>query len=124
MSHKLTEPIFYRKPWGSEIIWSITDHFMAKTIEINPFKVTDLLVYEQKEKSLIVIFNTLVLAIGSCCDEEGLVYAELRDGWTYSIPRGHLHRYGATDKPARLIEISSPELDEGIVVTNLLEDFI
>jgi len=30
-----------------------------------------------------------------------------------------MHRYGATDKPVRIIEISSPEIDEAIVIGEL-----
>lgn len=116
MSLKLNEPIFTKKSWGSEIIWSITSHFMAKTIEIDPFKVTDLIVYEKKEKSIIVIKNTLVLAIGLCCDEKNLEYHELPEGWTRFIPSSYMHRYGATNKSVRIIEIASPQIDEGILI--------
>lgn len=123
MSNKVAEPIFTKKPWGSEIIWTVTAHYMAKTIEVAPYKITDLIVYERKEKSIIVILNTLILGYGSCCDEDEMQYLELPEGWTHYIPPGHLHRYGATDKPVRLIEISSPHIDEGIVITNLGEIF-
>jgi len=116
--NNLLKPIFTKKPWGSEIIWTMTDHYMSKTIEINPHKVTDLVVHETKEKSVIVIMGTLVLAVGPCCgDETDLEYYELPDGWTKYIDPGMMHRYGATDKPVRIIEVSSPELDEAIIIT-------
>jgi len=95
----------------------MTDHYMAKTIEIDPYKVTDLIVHETKEKSVMVIMNTLVLATGPCCDEEDLEYYELKDGWTRYIDPGIMHRYGSTDKPVRIIEISSPELDDAVIIT-------
>jgi len=116
--NNLLKPIFTKKSWGSEIIWTMTDHYMSKTIEINPHKVTDLVVHETKEKSVIVIMGTLVLAAGPCCgDETDLEYYELPDGWTKYIDPGMMHRYGATDKPVRIIEVSSPELDEAIIIT-------
>jgi len=116
--NNLLKPVFNKKSWGSEILWTATDHYIAKTIEIDPYKVTDLIVYEKKEKSLIVAAGTLVLAIGACCgDESDLEYYELPEGWTKYIGPATMHRYGATDKPVRIIEISSPELDDTIIVT-------
>ena len=116
--NNLIRPKFIKKSWGSEIIWSMTDHYIAKTIEINPYKVTDLIVYENKEKSLIVISGTLVLAIGPCCgDENDLEYYEFPEGWSKYIDPGMMHRYGATDKLVRIVEMSSPELDEAIIIT-------
>ena len=95
---------------------------MAKTIELYPYKVTDLIVHENKEKSIMVVMGTLVLAMGPCCgDERDLEYYELPDGWTKYIDPGMMHRYGATDKPVRLIEISSPEIDEAIIITPVNE---
>ncbi len=115
--NNLNKPTFTKYDWGSEIIWSLTDNYMAKTIEINPYKTNNLLVYEKKEKSIIIIANTLILGIGDCCNEDELDYLELQEGWSQYIAPGKMHRYGATDKFVRLIEISSPELDDGIVIS-------
>jgi hypothetical protein len=119
--NNLARPIYSKKPWGHEVIWSITDHFIAKTIEINPFKITDLVFFETKEKSIIVIQNTLSLAVGGCCDENNLEYFDYPEGWSLYIAPLKLHRYGATDKPVRLIEIASPEIDEAIIIDKLSE---
>ncbi len=119
--NKLAYPIYTKKPWGAEVIWSITDHFMSKTIEIDPFKITDLVLFEQKEKSIIVVQNKLSLAIGGCCNEDDLEYYDYEEGWSFYVAPLKLHRYGATDKPVRIIEVSSPELDEAIVIDKLTE---
>ena len=115
--NNLVKPIYTKKSWGSEIVWSLTDHYMCKTIEIDPYKITDLWVFEYKEKSLIVIENTLSLAMGGCCDEENLEYYDCPEGWSFYIAPGQMHRYGATDKPVRILEVSSPHLDEAIIVS-------
>lgn len=114
--NKLISPIYNKKDWGSEIIWTLTDRYMAKTIEIDPFKITDLLVYEKKEKSIIVIEGVLSLALGKCCDKDKLKYYDCPEGWSIYIDPGYMHRYGATDKPVRIIEIASPELDEAVII--------
>lgn len=114
--NKLMSPIYNKKDWGSEIIWTLTNHYMAKTIEIDPYKITDLLVYERKEKSIIVAEGVLSLALGKCCDENNLKYYDCPAGWSVYIDPGYMHRYGATDKPVRIIEIASPEMDEAVVI--------
>jgi hypothetical protein len=114
--NNLINPIYSRKSWGHEVIWTITNHFMAKTIEIDPFKITELMLFERKEKSIIVVKNALSLAVGGCCDENDLEYVDYPEGWSFYIAPLKLHRYGATDKPVRLIEISSPEIDEAIII--------
>lgn len=114
--NNLNKPIYTKKSWGSEIVWALTDHYMTKTIEIDPYKVTDLIVYEKKEKSLIVIAGQLSLAIGPCCGEADLEYYDLPEGWSKNIVAGEMHRYGATDKLVRIVEVSSPELDECITI--------
>ena len=119
--NKLTEPIYIKKPWGHEIMWALTDHYMAKTIEVDAFKVSNLVVYERKEKSIIVISGTLVIGMGPCCSEEDIEYTEYPTGWRFYIPHGKMHAYGATDVPVRLIEVSSPELDEGIVIPDSVD---
>ncbi len=116
--NNLLKPIYTKKSWGSEIIWAITDHYIAKTIEIDPQKITDLVVYEQKEKHIKVAYGTLSLAVGPCCgDESDLEYFDLPAGWTRYIGPGLMHRYGATDEMVGVEEISSPELDEAIIIT-------
>lgn len=114
--NKLLSPIYSKRSWGSEIIWALTDHYIGKTIEIEPHRITDLLVYEKKEKSIIVVEGVLSLALGKCCDEVGLKYYDCPEGWSVYIDPGYMHRYGATDKSVRVIEISSPEIDEAIIV--------
>jgi len=117
--NRLMRPVYNKKPWGSDILWSWTDSYICKTIEIDPYKITDLLVYEKKEKSIIVVAGVLSLALGKCCDEDELKYYDCPEGWSIYIDPGYMHRYGATDKPVRIIEISSPEIDEAIVVRGI-----
>lgn len=120
MTNKLSQPIYTEKEWGSEIIWAITDSYICKTIEINPLKITDLIVYENKYKSIIVVNGQLSLAMGKCCDENNLEYYDCPEGWSIYIEPGIMHRYGATDKTVRIIEVSSPGIEEGIIIPEQL----
>lgn len=120
MINKLKQPIYTEKEWGSEIIWAITDSYICKTVEINPLRVTELIVYENKYKSIIVVSGQLSLAMGKCCDENNLEYYDCPEGWSICIEPGIMHRYGATDKSVRIIEVSSPGIEEGIVIPEQL----
>jgi len=122
--NKLTEPIYKPTSWGSEIIYTITDHYICKTIEIEAGKITDLIVFEKKEKSILVVSGILSLARGKCCNEKDLKYYECPEGWSVYIAPGIMHRYGATNKPVRLIETASPQLDEAIIIGELEELYI
>ncbi len=115
--NKLVKPVYTKRPWGSDILWSWTDSYICKTIEIDPYKITDLVVFAKKEKSIIVIENNLSLAVGSCCDDKELEYYDYPEGWSFYIAPGKLHRYGATDKGVKIIEVASPQIDEAIVVS-------
>lgn len=119
--NKLLSPIYTKKSWGHEIVWAITDKYICKTIEVDPYKVNELVVFEKREKSIIVDSGQLILALGKCCSEENLEYIKFEEGWSYYIAPGMMHRYGATDKPLRVIEVSSPEIDSAVVIGDLSE---
>jgi len=119
--NKLISPIYSKKSWGHEIIWAITDKYISKTIEIDPYKISELVVYEKREKSIIVISGQLILALGKCCDEDKIDYIKFEEGWSFYIAPGMMHRYGATEKPLCLIEVSSPEIDSAVIIGDISE---
>ena len=119
--NKLVSPIYSKKSWGHEIVWAITDKYISKTIEIDPYKISELVVYEKREKSIIVVLGRLILALGKCCDENALEYISFEEGWSFYIAPGMMHRYGATENPLRLIEVSSPEIDSAIIIGDTSE---
>jgi len=114
--NRLRQPSFVKKSWGSEIVWSSTDSYAVKTIEIDAGKQTPLVVYEQKERSIIVISGELFLTYGPCCSEADALVYKLPEGWPWYIEPGKIYKYAALDKPVRLIEVSSPQLEDGIVI--------
>jgi len=116
MTNKLAQPIYTEKPWGSEIVWALTDTYVCKTIEVDAYKITDLIVHEEKEKSIIVVDGMLSIAMGKCCDPQDLNYYECPKGWSIYIEPGIMHRYGGTDKPVKIIEVSNQGLDSGVTI--------
>lgn len=114
--NKLRQNLYSKKPWGSEIVWSLTDNYMSKTIEIEAGKQSYAIVHEKKEKSIIVVSGDLYLTYGDCCLEDGVPVYKLPEGWSWYIEPGKLHKYATLDKPVRLIEVSTPLFEDGIVL--------
>jgi Cupin domain. len=104
--------------WGNAVIWAHTDSFIAKTIEIPQGKKNSLVVHQQKEKCIIIIRGEVLLTYGSCCTETDVPVYKLPTGWSWYIQPGMIHRYEAFNGPAVIIEISSPEMEDGVILVD------
>lgn len=115
--NKLKQNLFMKQPWGGEVIWALTGGYMVKTIELDAAYKTPFIVHELKEKSIIVIDGTMRLHYGDFRAADEIIIKELMTGWSWHIDSGVLHRYEAVQKaPVRLIEISTPQFDDGFVL--------
>lgn len=110
--NKLKTNILTRHQWGTEIVWSLTNSYMTKTIEIAPNKSTPLMTHGEKELSLIVIKGPLHLICGPFDNPQNLKAYELPDGWSWHIDAGTSYRYEAKDTPITIIEVSTPQLND------------
>lgn len=119
--NKLISTIFIKKPYGSDIIWSLTDNYMSKTIDVAPNKKTPLIVHDIKEKSLIVIKGPLFLEYGRCCDVVNLKTYKIPEGWSFYIEPNFMYRYVAMGDPVLLIEVSTPQLEDGVLLKDELD---
>jgi len=116
--NKLTSNLFFKKVWGSEIVWALTDSYMCKTIDIEKGKRTPLIVPEVKERSIKVIKGSLYLTYGSCCDESTVPMYKVPEGWSWYIGPGMIFRYGAVDSNVTIEEISTPQFEDGVVLVD------
>jgi mannose-6-phosphate isomerase-like protein (cupin superfamily) len=106
------------KPWGRELIWAHTDRYVGKIITIEPGKRLSLQYHEQKDESLIVLRGTLRLHLEG---EDGEIHVyDLEPGQNSRIPVGRRHRFEALDEMVELIEVSTPEIDD---VVRLSDDY-
>lgn len=118
--NKLKQNLFTKRSWGGEVIWALTDDYMVKTIEIDKGKKTPFIIHELKEKSIIVVTGILYLHYGECGSNEEINIQKLKVGYSWHIDPTIIHRYEAEGKNlVRLIEVSTPQLDEGFM---LLDD--
>ena len=105
------------KPWGHELIWAHTDHYVGKILVIEAGKRLSLQRHVVKDESIYVTSGRLRLYLE---DEGGTVQVEeLGAGAHRHVPTGRIHRYEAIER-TELMEVSTPELDD---VVRLEDDF-
>jgi mannose-6-phosphate isomerase-like protein (cupin superfamily) len=105
------------KPWGHELIWVATDHYVGKVIAITSGRRLSLQYHEQKDESIYVLRGRLRLHLEDAAGT--MTVRELGPGDSARIPVGRRHRFEAVDD-VELIEVSTPELDD---VVRLEDDF-
>lgn len=106
------------KPWGYELLWSLTDHYAGKVIHIDPGKRLSLQYHDDKHESILVIRGTLLLNLGR---GEDASIVEMSEGESADIPAGTIHRFEApADGFVDLIEVSTPHLAD---VVRLEDDY-
>lgn len=105
----VTQPVsrYTEKPWGYEYIWAQTEHYVGKILFIKNKHRLSLQYHQVKEETIIVQEGTLTLQVGG----EDII---LSTGEFYHISPGTIHRMSAKDGDCRVIEVSTPQLDDVI----------
>ena len=105
------------KPWGHELIWAHTEHYVGKILVIEAGRRLSLQRHEIKDETILVMSGRLRLFLE---DDGGVVReSELGAGEFRRVKTGRIHRYEAIER-CELIEVSTPELDD---VVRLEDDF-
>ncbi len=106
------------KPWGHELIWAHTDRYVGKIITIDPGKRLSLQYHERKDESVLVIRGTLRLHLEN--EAGDIATHDLGPGEHRRVMIGRKHRFEALAEQVELVEVSTPELDD---VVRLSDDF-
>ncbi len=104
------------KPWGHEEIWSETGRYAGKFLIIRKGLRLSRQYHQCKEESICVLEGTLSLELGPGPDQ----VVNLLPGQSWHITPGTVHRFCAPHGDVRLVEVSTPELDD---VVRLADDF-
>jgi mannose-6-phosphate isomerase len=106
------------KPWGYEEIWAHTDKYLGKILTILPGHRLSLQYHKEKEETLYVLEGKLIVWASE--DDTGKFI--FNKGAVYHVKPGQVHRFGSPkgSKLTRLIEVSSPEIDD---VIRLADDY-
>lgn len=105
------------KPWGHEIIWAKTPKYVGKILHINENCRLSRQFHQVKEETIMVKSGTLLLQLD---DEPHIRNIYLVEGQTYHIEPRRIHRFCAKSGPVELVEVSTPELDD---VVRLSDDY-
>jgi len=103
------------KPWGYELIWAETDHYLGKILVINSGMRLSKQYHKLKEETVYVLEGTLLNYLNNDNVEKYAV------GQVLHINPGQVHRFGALEnRYVKLIEVSTNYLDD---VIRLEDDF-
>lgn len=103
------------KPWGFEWVWAKTDGYVAKMLHINPKQRLSLQYHEIKEETVYVLEGTLL----NWESEDGKPQKH-NQGSVFHVNPGQVHRFGAGKTMVRLMEVSTPHLDD---VVRIADDY-
>ena len=110
-------PRVVTKPWGSELIWALTDRYCGKVITIETGRRLSLQFHEQKDEAILVTSGRLRLHLED--DTGAMTVRELGPGDAAHVAVGRRHRYEAIER-VELVEVSTPELTD---VVRVEDDF-
>ncbi len=97
------------KPWGHEMIWAETDHYVGKVLHVKAGESLSLQYHEQKDETIHLLSGRLRFQHGA--SESELTTVELAPGESFRIVPGTVHRMEALET-CDILEASTPELDD------------
>jgi mannose-6-phosphate isomerase-like protein (cupin superfamily) len=106
------------KPWGKEIIWSQTDKYCGKFLEIKKGHRLSLQYHVKKEESIYVLEGVAHVEYGT--NIRSLTKIIMKEKDVFYIYPGLIHRFSAPDEDVILLEVSTSELDD---VVRLEDDY-
>src|SRR5690606_28223082 len=104
------------KPWGHELWWAHTEHYVGKILVVKAGHKLSLQYHEVKDETVYLHSGEAVLSV-----EEGgrMVERRLRPGDAYRIRPGIRHRIQAI-QDSEIFEVSTPQVDD---VVRLDDDY-
>ena len=103
------------KPWGYELIWARTSDYVGKLIHVKSGESLSRQYHVKKDESIFVMKGVLTLEIG---DGSLMQTLTLSEGQSFRIAPYTIHRFIANDDDLDLIEVSTPELQDVIRITD------
>jgi len=100
------------KPWGYELIWAETEHYVGKILHVQEGEQLSLQYHEVKDETLFLSTGQLELELG---DADELVAQVMNPGDAVHIAPGTVHRMRAIST-CDVFEVSTPHLDDVVRV--------
>lgn len=102
------------KPWGFELIWAETEHYVGKLLHINAGQRLSKQYHDIKEETVYVISGVL-----HNYDAQDKLQRIMPNEVLHVTP-GQIHRFAAGTSAVEIIEVSTPHLDD---VVRLADDY-
>jgi mannose-6-phosphate isomerase len=104
------EPRKVEKPWGYELIWAESEHYVGKVLFIKAGESLSLQFHRVKDESWLVQDGRAKLELGSAGDAM-LKQEVVAAGSTFRFRPGTVHRVTALEDTT-ILEVSTPHLDD------------
>jgi mannose-6-phosphate isomerase len=104
------QPRKVEKPWGYELIWAETEHYVGKVLFVKAGESLSLQFHRVKDEAWLVQEGRAKLELGSAGDpmlDEEIVAA----GATFHFRPGTVHRVTALEDTT-IVEVSTPQLED------------
>jgi mannose-6-phosphate isomerase len=101
------------KPWGWELVWAETEHYVGKLLFVRAGEALSLQYHERKDESWLVREGRARLELGEVGGE--LEVVEIEAGDAFRFPPGTVHRV-TTLEDTLVVEVSTPQLDDVVRV--------
>jgi mannose-6-phosphate isomerase-like protein (cupin superfamily) len=113
------------KPWGHEVIWGATDHYVGKILHIKAGQALSLQFHHQKDEVIYVLRGRMTYRVSDDAAafstdpvQVPLREFEMKEGEAYRNTPGTIHQMVAiTD--CDLLEASTPHLDDVVRLKDL-----
>ena len=102
---------YIEKPWGSEVLFAHTDKYVGKILTIDKGHRLSRQYHNVKDETIYVSEGVLSLELGV---DYNITEIQLNEGHAFRIEPGVVHRFCATEGCVKIIEVSTPELDDVI----------
>ena len=116
-SHLSTSARRVDKPWGHELIWAESEHYVGKILHVRAGHSISLQYHEIKHESWFIRCGSAVVELAARVGDE-LEQIEARPGDTFSFPPGTVHRLIAVED-VDVFEVSTPHLDDVVRIEDL-----
>ena len=100
------------KPWGHELWWAQTDRYVGKLLHVKAGAQLSLQYHVKKDETIHLFRGQLVLVLG---DGQALVEHAMREGESYRVKPGTIHRMRAVTD-CDVLEVSTPEVEDVVRV--------
>jgi mannose-6-phosphate isomerase-like protein (cupin superfamily) len=105
-----TETEKVEKPWGHELIWAKTEHYVGKTLFLRAGESLSLQFHNVKDEAWYVLSGRAEIELGAPGDR--MLNSEVVGaGAAFHFPPGTVHRVTAVDDTT-ILEVSTSHLDD------------